>query len=104
VIGDAGAAPPAPDHGAPEGAVPKPPPVEPTQSCTDVAVHIAEVVIGSIKDPAQKAALEQDRTKLVRRAAETCTVTKWNDAAQKCFLAAKEAPALEECGKQLAGQ
>ena len=106
VIADAGTAPPAPTPGggaAPAGEpAPGKPTVEPTQACTDVGVHIAEVVIGSITDPAQKAALEQDRTKLVRRAAETCTIAKWNAAAQQCFLAAKDAPALETCGKSLA--
>ncbi len=73
-----------------------------TQVCTDVSVHIADIVIASVTEPAQKAALEQDRAKLVRRAAETCTRDKWSDKAIKCFTAATAAPALEQCGKDLA--
>lgn len=72
-----------------------------TAACTDVGVHIAKIVIDSIKDPAQKAALEQDRTKLVRRAAETCTRDVWNEAARGCFLRSKSAPELEACGRDL---
>jgi hypothetical protein len=98
------------DAGAPvavvaDAAAAAPPPVEPiglSKECTDVAVHIAEQVIKSVTDPAQKAALEQDRTKLVRRAGETCTRDKWSEAARKCFLAANSKDSLEACGKQLA--
>ena len=75
--------------------------MEVTAACTDVGVHIAKIVIDSIKDPAQKAALEQDRTKLVRRAAETCTRDAWNEAARGCFLRSKSAPELEACGRDL---
>ncbi|MEO8702861.1 MAG: hypothetical protein ABI867_22645 [Kofleriaceae bacterium] len=77
-------------------------PMDLTKECTDVAVHIAEQVIRSVSDPNQKAELEQDRTKLVRRAAETCTRDKWSDAARACFLAANTKETLEACGKQLA--
>ena len=72
-----------------------------TAACTDVGVHIAKIVIDSIKDPAQRAALEQDRTKLVRRAAETCTKDAWSEAARGCFLRSNTAPELEACGKDL---
>jgi hypothetical protein len=73
-----------------------------TEDCTNVAVHIANVVIESIEDPSIKAAQEQDRTRLVRRVAETCTRDKWAKAAQTCFLKGKTAPELEACGRELA--
>ncbi len=73
-----------------------------TEECTTVAVHIANVVIASIEDESIKAAQEQDRTRLIRRVAETCTRDKWPAAAQQCFLKGKTAPELEACGRELA--
>jgi hypothetical protein len=70
--------------------------------CVEVGAHIANVVIDSIEDASVKAAQEQDRTRLVRRVAETCTRDNWSETARKCFLAGKTAQALEDCGRTLA--
>lgn len=73
-----------------------------SDACVAVGAHIAEIVIASITDEAVKAQQEQDRTRLVKRVAETCTRDKWPDAAHKCFLASKTPEALEACGRTLA--
>ena len=73
-----------------------------TDACVDVAAHIAEVVIASITDETVKAQQEQDKTRLVRKVAETCTTDKWSDGARKCFLDGKTGPELEKCGRALA--
>ena len=80
----------------------RPPPMETTEQCTNVAVHITNLVIASIEDPSLKAAQEQDRTRMVRRVAETCTRDKWSDAAVKCFFAGKTTQEVESCGRNLA--
>jgi hypothetical protein len=72
-----------------------------TDACLTVSAHIADVVIASIKDPTQKAALEVDRTGLVRKAAETCTKNKWPDVSIKCFTDASDSQTIENCGKNL---
>jgi hypothetical protein len=76
--------------------------MEVTQPCMDVGVRIADVMISTTIDPSQRAALEQDRVKLVRRTAETCTRDAWPDAARQCFLRATSQVQLQECGKNLA--
>lgn len=111
-VADAGAAPVAPPDrpdaqagsgsGAGSGAGSGSAVAEPTKECLEVGVAIAELVISSTEDASQKAALEQDRTRLVRRAAEGCTRDGWSEGARKCFLAAKTVAALEACGRELA--
>jgi hypothetical protein len=73
-----------------------------TEECTQVGAHVAEIVIASIQDATIRAQQEQDRTRLVRRIAETCTRDHWNAAAQKCFLDGKTPQDLEVCGRALA--
>ena len=94
---DAGVAPPPPavDGGAAAAA-----PSEPTSECLQLGAHIAATLIDSA-EPAQKAALEQERTKIVRRSAEACTRDGWSAESKACFLAATSAPAMQECGKKL---
>lgn len=75
--------------------------IEVTQPCLAVAVKIADVLIASMTDPAQKAALEQDRTKLVRRTAEGCTRDAWSEPARACFLKATTREQLQLCGRNL---
>ncbi|MDX2089952.1 MAG: hypothetical protein SFX73_19000 [Kofleriaceae bacterium] len=72
-----------------------------TQKCLDVSVHIADVMIKEARDPGSKAALEQDKTRIVRRAAEGCTRDQWPDTAHACFLKAETVAAMEICGKDL---
>lgn len=73
----------------------------PTDECLQISDHIAEVLIREAQDPAQKAGLVQDRTKIVRRSAEGCTRDAWPAAAKTCFLTANTVAALQTCGKDL---
>ncbi len=91
---------------APAPPVPPAPSVDagvagPTDECLQISDHIAEVLIREATDPAQKAGLVQDRTKIVRRSAEGCTRDAWPAAAKTCFLTANTVAALQECGKDL---
>ncbi len=69
--------------------------------CSAVCTKIAGVMIDQTTDPMQKAALEQDRLKLVRRMAEACTRDQWTDAQMKCFMSAKTPEALQACSAGL---
>jgi len=93
---------PQPAAGSGSAAPATPPAAKTTEECTKVGAHVAEIVIASIEDPTIRAQQEQDRTRLVRRIAETCTRDQWSPAAQKCFLDGKTAPDLEVCGRALA--
>jgi hypothetical protein len=99
VVPDAGVAAVQPAGDAGTGRVR--PPMQATEACAAVAVHIANIVIASLEDPSMKAAQEQDRPVLIRRVAETCTKDTWSDAARKCFLDGKTAQELEKCGRDL---
>jgi hypothetical protein len=72
-----------------------------TQPCLDVASHITQVLIKEAKDPSQRAALQQEQTKIIRRAAEGCTRDHWPEAAIACFLKADTVATMEVCGKDL---
>ncbi len=72
-----------------------------SEECLQTGVKIADVIIAATTDETQKAAIEQDRTKLVRRSAETCTRDGWSASVRGCFLASKSAAELEACGRQL---
>ena len=112
------AAPPAgSDAPAPSTTPPPPPPalpdagaapalapdaMETTAACTEVAARIAGSVIDSAQDPAQKAALTQERDRIVRRVAEACTRDAWSEASRACFLKAKTSDEMQACGKDLA--
>jgi hypothetical protein len=76
-------------------------PIEVSAACVEVSAHIAEVLIADVKEPSQRAALEQDRTKIIRRSAEGCTRDAWSDASQKCFANAKTAAAIQVCASRL---
>jgi len=69
--------------------------------CLQIGVKIAEIIIAATADPTQKAAYEQDRTKLVKRFSENCTNEKWPDATRTCFLAAKTPAEIEVCSRAL---
>jgi hypothetical protein len=68
-----------------------------TDQCRDVGVHIADVIISSATDPGAKSIYEQDRAKIVRSTAETCTTQTWTDAAAKCYLKANTTAELKAC-------
>jgi len=71
--------------------------VEPTAECLAVGEHVASVWIDTAKDVAEKAALTQDRAKLVRKTAEACTQLKWGDAMRTCYLNVQTVEALRTC-------
>ncbi len=77
------------------------PPV--SQDCVDVSAHIADVLISEAKDPTQKATLEQEKTKIIRRSAEACTRDSWKSEVRACFLKATTADQMQTCAKDLAG-
>lgn len=87
-----------------DAAAPTAPPdaFETTAACNEVAVKIAASIIDNAQDPAQKAALIQERDRMVRRVAEACTRDKWPEASRKCFLTAKTPDEMQICGKDLA--
>ncbi len=89
-------APPPPDGGVAPDAL-----LVVSQGCIDVGSHVAEILIADAKDPMQKAALEQERAKIVRRSAEACTRDGWSATGQKCFLDAKTSAGMQVCGKNL---
>jgi hypothetical protein len=68
-----------------------------TDQCREVGIHIAGVIINSATDPGAKSIYEQDREKMVRSTAETCTTQGWSDAAAKCYLKANTAAELKAC-------
>jgi hypothetical protein len=70
--------------------------------CLQIGAKITEIIIASTTDPTQKAAYDQERTKLVKRFSENCTNEKWPDAIRACFLAAKTSPEIEACSRDLA--
>ena len=97
--------PPGPPPGVPvDAGVAAPPdaPPEPTQPCLDMATHLADVMLSEAKDPAQRAALEQDKTKIVRRAAEACTRDKWKPETLQCFAKATTTEQMQICARDLA--
>lgn len=103
----------------PVAAAPAPPPGPPTladgagsgsaalppvsQPCLDVSGHIADTLIAEAADPAQKAAMEQEKTKIIRRSAEACTRDAWKPPVMKCFIDAKTTAEMQSCAKDLAG-
>ncbi len=115
---------PTPPPANPPSATPTPPPANPTpppiaagsgagsgsaalppvsQPCLDVSAHIAEALIVEAADPGQKAAMEQEKTKIIRRSAEACTRDAWKPTVMKCFLDAKTTAEMQICAKDLAG-
>jgi hypothetical protein len=77
------------------------PPIVASDACLEPAVNMANIVIAATTDPTQRAAMEQDRTRFVRRSAETCTRDGWPETARRCFTIAKSPADLEACGRDL---
>lgn len=69
-------------------------------TCLDAATNFANVLIAGA-DQTQRASLEQDRARLVKRTEEACAA-KWSDSARACYASAKDVKALEACGKIVA--
>lgn len=70
--------------------------------CNNVGVHVAQMVIDNAPDPAQKAQLEGERERIIRKTSEACTQDRWPKPSIDCFIAAKAMAELQECGKNLA--
>ncbi len=92
--------PPTVPEGAGRGSAALPPVSQP---CLDVSGHIADTLIAEAADPAQKATMEQEKTKIIRRSAEACTRDAWKPTVMKCFLDAKTTAEMQTCAKDLAG-
>jgi len=73
-----------------------------TDRCVTLGSHVAEVLLAEAEDPSKKAALIQDRAKIVRRTAESCTRDAWTEAEIACFLAGKTQVAMQACRKPAA--
>jgi hypothetical protein len=72
-------------------------PIEVSPACVEVGSHFAGVFIANATDPGQKSVLEQERTKIVRSTAETCTTQAWSPDAIACFRATKTQPEITAC-------
>jgi hypothetical protein len=79
-------------------------PLQATQDCTDVAAKIADALIKEATDPTQKAAMEQEKTKMILRTAEVCTRNAWKAEARSCFLKATTTAQMQDCAQQLGPQ
>lgn len=71
--------------------------LEVSQACIDLGVHVAELLIASKLDPAERGIYEQQRTQIVRGTAEACTSQHWSDTQMRCYTDAKSEPALRDC-------
>jgi len=81
-------------------AAPVPPDaMEVTDRCVDLGSHVAEVLISEAEDPSKKSVLVQDRAKIVRRTAESCTRDAWSAQLISCYMAAKTQATLQACRK-----
>jgi hypothetical protein len=81
-------------------AAPAPPDaMEVSDRCVQLGSHVAEVLISEAGDPAKKSVLVQDRAKIVRRTAESCTRDAWTAELITCYLAAKSQATLQACRK-----
>ena len=73
-----------------------------TDRCVTLGSHVAEVLLAEATDPSKKAALIQDRARIVRRTAESCSRDGWTEAEISCFLAGKTQVAMQACRKPAA--
>jgi hypothetical protein len=104
------------DHRPPAKQQPAPPPVAVTpdagsaaavpaapvdEACLQLGVKLAAIIIDATTDPQQKAAYEQERTKLVKRFSDNCTSEKWPEKVRTCFMAAKTPSEVEVCSRDL---
>lgn len=72
------------------------------EACLQIGVKLAEIIISATSDPTQKAAYEQERTKLVKRFSENCQREGWPEQTRTCFMAAKSPADVELCSRDLA--
>lgn len=83
---------------APGDAAPAPPDaMEVSDRCVQLGSHVAEVMISEAEDASKKSVLVQDRARIVRRTAESCTRDAWSAQLITCYLAAKTQATLQAC-------
>jgi len=70
-------------------------------ACLQIGVKIADIIISATTDPTQKAAYEQERTKLVKRFSDNCQRENWPEPTRTCFMAAKSPADVEVCSRDL---
>jgi len=68
-----------------------------------VGVHFAEVWIDEAQNAQDRAALEHERTLLVRRTAVACTKAGWSEEARTCVEHAKTRAEISACEKKIVG-
>jgi hypothetical protein len=84
---------------ATDAAIDAPAPV--SQDCVDIAAHIADAMIAETKDAQQKAFIEQEKTKIIRRTAEACTRDSWKPDVLDCFRKSTTTEQMQVCAKGL---
>lgn len=84
----------------PVGAGSAAPRVEISPACLEVGAKVAQVLVDSAKDPAQKTVYEQARANMTRKTGEACTTQEWSDKARACYLAARTPAAIKACEKK----
>ena len=67
------------------------------QSCNEVGVRVADIMIASATDAVLKAQYEQARADTVRATAASCTNGQWDATLRQCFLTAKTQPEIDAC-------
>ncbi|HEY1557984.1 MAG TPA: hypothetical protein VGF94_24310 [Kofleriaceae bacterium] len=72
-----------------------------SDACMQAGVHFADVWINEAQNAQDKAALEQERTLLVRRTALGCTQQAWSDEARACVETAKTRAEMTACEKRI---
>lgn len=73
------------------------------QSCMQVGVRVADLIVASAGDAVMKAQLEQARADTVRSTAEACMRGKWDAGLRQCFLAASTRAELDACSARAPG-
>ncbi len=73
--------------------------MEVSDRCVELGSHVAEVMISEAEDASKKSVLVQDRARIVRRTAESCTRDAWSTELITCYLAAKTQATLQACRK-----
>ncbi|MCX5744123.1 MAG: hypothetical protein NT062_16665 [Proteobacteria bacterium] len=90
-----------PGSGSAGSGRPVAPKIQTRPECLDIGVRVAMVLIDTTTDVAQKAALEQDRTKIVKSTAETCTKDSWSSEVIACLQKADNMSAMTACTRNL---
>ena len=71
-----------------------------TDECENIAVHITQVVIDSMKDAVLKANYEHDKPAVVLGFAQACTSQAWSKDAKQCYMDAKAEADVRVCEKK----